>query len=89
LHSDKFQILGYQKDIDDYFTKSKAFVAPLRYGAGVKGKIGQALEYKLPVISTTIGVEGMKLESDETAVVVDINDPVGFAKNILLLDKDK
>jgi hypothetical protein len=26
LHSDKFQILGYQKDIDDYFTKSKALL---------------------------------------------------------------
>ncbi|HFK5553073.1 TPA: glycosyltransferase [Elizabethkingia anophelis] len=89
LHSDKFQILGYQKNIDDYFTKSKAFVAPLRYGAGVKGKIGQALEYKLPVISTTIGVEGMKLQPDETALVVDIKDPVAFAKNVLLLDKDK
>jgi hypothetical protein len=46
------------------------------------------LEYKLPVISTTIGVEGMKLESDETAVVVDIKDPVVLQK-ILLLDKDK
>lgn len=89
LHSDKFQILGYQKNIDDYFTKSKIFVAPLRYGAGVKGKIGQALEYKLPVISTTIGVEGMKLDPDNTAVIVDIKDPAAFAKDILLLDKDK
>ncbi|SKB97114.1 Glycosyltransferase, GT2 family [Soonwooa buanensis] len=83
LHSPQFQILGYQQEIDDYFTTAKAFVAPLRYGAGVKGKIGQALEYQIPVISTTIGVEGMKLKPNVNALVVEISDPEAFAKNIL------
>jgi glycosyltransferase involved in cell wall biosynthesis len=57
-HSDKFQILGYQKSVDHWFENARIFVAPLRYGAGVKGKIGQALEFKLPVVTTEIGAEG-------------------------------
>ncbi len=37
------------------------FVSYLRYGAGMKGKLGQALSSGLPVVSTTIGAEGMGL----------------------------
>lgn len=88
LHSDRFQILGYQKVIDNYFLQAKAFVAPLRYGAGVKGKIGQALEYKLPVISTTIGVEGMKLKQNVNALVTQNDDNETFAKYILEINED-
>ena len=40
-------------------------VVPLRYGAGVKGKIGTAFAYGLPVISTAVGVEGMDLAPDQ------------------------
>ena len=89
LHTDRFQILGYQKEIDHYFVSAKAFVAPLRYGAGVKGKIGQALEYKLPVISTTIGVEGMMLKPDINVLVADNDDAQNFANHILNLYKDE
>lgn len=83
LDSERFRILGYQKEIDNLFTSAKAMVAPLRYGAGVKGKIGQALEYQLPVISTKIGVEGMKLTPNIHALVTEISDPEAFANYIL------
>ena len=83
LDSERFRILGYQKEIDNLFTSAKAMVAPLRYGAGVKGKIGQALEYQLPVISTKIGVEGMKLTPNIHALVAEISDPEAFANYIL------
>lgn len=83
LDSERFTILGYQKEIDNLFTSAKAMVAPLRYGAGVKGKIGQALEYQLPVISTKIGVEGMKLTPNIHALVAEISDPEAFANYIL------
>ena len=38
-------------------------VAPLRFGAGVKGKIVEALYYGLPVITTNIGVEGLPVDN--------------------------
>lgn len=83
-HSDRFQILGYQKSVDYWFENSRIFVAPLRYGAGVKGKIGQALEFSLPVVTTEIGAEGMDLEDKKTASVSDEN-PQTFADKILEL----
>jgi hypothetical protein len=55
-------VTGYVHDVSSYFNDSRIFVAPLRYGAGMKGKIGQALEYALPVVSTKIGTEGMNLQ---------------------------
>ncbi len=58
LHSDNFNIIGFVEDVKSYFNNSRLFVAPLRYGAGIKGKIGQSLEYSLPLITTNIGAEG-------------------------------
>jgi len=87
-HSDKFQILGFQESVEFWFKNAKVFVAPLRYGAGVKGKIGQALEYKLPVVTTGIGAEGMGLENYITASISDEN-PQNFANKILELYNDK
>lgn len=84
FHSERFQILGYQETVDFWFENSRVFVAPLRYGAGVKGKIGQALEFKLPVITTGIGAEGMSLEDAKTALISDEN-PQNFADKILEL----
>lgn len=57
-----FIIHGFVEDVTPYFQKSKLFVCPLRYGAGVKGKIGQALEYNLPVVTTAVGSEGMSMQ---------------------------
>lgn len=87
-HSDQFQILGYQESVDYWFENSRIFVAPLRYGAGVKGKIGQALEYGLPVVTTKIGAEGMGLEDNITASISD-ESPEDFAKKILELYNDE
>lgn len=75
--------LGYVKDIESFFKYSKCMVAPLRYGAGVKGKIGQAFEYYLPVVTTSIGAEGMHLKDKETAIIKD--NPTEFAKGIISL----
>ncbi|PST84876.1 glycosyl transferase [Pedobacter yulinensis] len=74
---------GYIADISAYFQQSRVFVAPLRYGAGMKGKIGQSLEYALPIVSTSIGVEGMNLEAEQQVLVA--NDAQEFAERILEL----
>ena len=53
------RLLGYVPDIAPLFASCRLMVAPLRFGAGVKGKIGEALSYGLPVVTTDIGAEGM------------------------------
>jgi O-antigen biosynthesis protein len=62
MHQNNFIIHGFVPDVSGLFSESKLFVCPLRYGAGVKGKIGQALEYHLPVVSTAVGSEGMGMQ---------------------------
>ena len=62
-------------------------VAPLRYGAGVKGKVNQAMAHGLPVVATTCAVEGMHLHDGEDVLVADT--PDAFAQAVLrLLDDD-
>ncbi|WP_233244077.1 glycosyltransferase [Tamlana fucoidanivorans] len=58
LNSENFNVVGYVEDVSTYFNSAKLFVAPLRYGAGIKGKIGQSFEYSLPVVTTDVGAEG-------------------------------
>ena len=58
------RVLGHVEDIAPYFHRARCMVVPLRYGAGIKGKIGTAFAYGLPVISTAVGVEGMDLAAD-------------------------
>jgi GT2 family glycosyltransferase len=62
LESSNIEITGYVPDVSQYFNSSRVFVAPLRFGAGMKGKIGQSLEYGLPIVTSAIGAEGMDLE---------------------------
>ena len=78
-----FEFLGYVPNVESYFLNSKLMVAPLRYGAGVKGKIGQAFEYYLPVITTDIGAEGMNLTDNHHAIIT--NDSTEFANKIVEL----
>lgn len=81
------EFLGFIEDVTPYFLNSKLMVAPLRYGAGVKGKLGQAFEFYLPVVTTSIGAEGMFLENNIHAFIT--NDTEEFAKNIISLYQDK
>jgi len=83
MNSERFEIAGFVEDIIPYYKKCFASVSPLRFGAGVKGKIGQALEYTLPVLTTEIGAEGMFLENGVTALISGNEDYQKFADNII------
>jgi GT2 family glycosyltransferase len=63
------EVTGWVEDLDPLHSKARIFVAPLRYGAGVKGKIAESLALRLPIVSTAVGVEGMGL-TDGTDVLV-------------------
>ena len=81
LAGDRIQVTGYIKDVTPYFLSHKLSVSPLRYGAGMKGKIGQSLEYALPVVSTAIGTEGINLIAERD--VLEANTTQEFADGIL------
>lgn len=78
---------GYVPEIETFFNSAKFMIAPLRYGAGVKGKIGQSFEYYLPLVTTDIGAEGMFLKHKENALIA--NNAEDFANEIINLYENK
>jgi GT2 family glycosyltransferase/glycosyltransferase involved in cell wall biosynthesis len=80
LAHDGVTVHGYVDDITPYLDGCRLSVAPLRYGAGVKGKVNMAMSYGLPVVATTPAVEGMHVRADEDVLVADM--PEQFAAAI-------
>jgi glycosyltransferase involved in cell wall biosynthesis len=80
------EVLGYVPDLTQYQDAARVFVAPLRYGAGMKGKVGQSLAHGLPVVATPVGAEGMGLEDGIHLLVAE--DPEAFAAQVLRLLRD-
>lgn len=59
LESDNICVTGFVKNIRPYFEKSLCLVAPLVLGAGIKVKILEALSSGLPVLTNSVGIEGI------------------------------
>jgi glycosyltransferase involved in cell wall biosynthesis len=82
LASKDIIIEGFIENLDLKCNEVKIMVAPLRFGAGVKGKVASAIASGLPVVATTIAAEGMHLEGDKPVVLV-ADDPQEIANLIL------
>ncbi len=80
-------VTGYVNDLTEYFEKARVFIAPLRYGAGIKGKIITALYYGIPVVSTSVGMEGIGLINFENILIAD--EPESFADYVSLAYSDE
>lgn len=72
---------GFVEDIAPLFHGVRLSIAPLRYGAGVKGKINSSMSYGVPVVATTIAAEGMGLEDGVDVLIAD--DAADFAAAIV------
>lgn len=78
--------IGWVLDPEPWFDRCRVFVAPLRFGAGMKGKIGQAMSLGLPVVTTPIGAEGMLIERGVHAIVEE--DAEAFADAVARVYRD-
>jgi len=87
LATDDFIVAGYVPDVAPYFCGSRVSISPLRYGAGVKGKVNLAMSYGLPVVATPPSVEGMHLVPGEDVLVAD--DAEAFAAAIARIYRDE
>jgi GT2 family glycosyltransferase/glycosyltransferase involved in cell wall biosynthesis len=87
LATDRIIVTGYVKDLSPYLLKARISVSPLRYGAGMKGKVGEALSWGLPVVTTSIGAEGMGLVDGEDARIADSAEE--FAAKVVRLYNDR
>ena len=78
---------GHVPDIEPYMHGARIALAPLRYGAGVKGKINLSMAHGQPVVATGCAVEGMHLRDGEDVLVAD--DAADFAEAIVRLYSDE
>ncbi len=77
---------GFIRDVSPYFRRARIFAGSLRYGAGIKGKIGQALAFGVPVVTTQIGAEGFGITTEISGIIA--NDRDEFAAAIVRLYRD-
>ena len=87
LSGEGVRLLGYVPDLEPLFARARVFVAPIRFGAGIKGKIGEALAHALPVVTTAVGAEGMSLRDGEEALIADTAEE--FAAAVVRLYRDE
>ena len=80
-------IRGFVKDLGPLFSSMRVGVAPLRFGAGIKGKIALTLGAGIPCVCTHVAAEGMGLEDGLSAHITD--DPEAFAERIVRLYTDR
>lgn len=78
--------VGYVEDIRPLFQKARCMVAPLTWGAGVKGKITQSMASGLPAVTTSIGIEGLKCVANETILIGDSVKELAAATSRVLTD---
>lgn len=87
LAGEGVEVLGFVEDLDPVFNHCLMTVAPLRYGAGIKGKVATSLGYGVPCVATTIAVEGTGMENDREVLVAD--QPAAMAAAIVRLAREE
>jgi glycosyltransferase involved in cell wall biosynthesis len=83
LAAEDVVITGHVADLGELMDDCRLSVVPLRYGAGIKGKLVRSLAYGLPSVASSLAVEGMALQHGRHVLVAD--EPEAFAKAILTL----
>ena len=86
LAGPRVTVAGWVPDLEPLLRGARATVAPLRFGAGMKGKITQSLAAGLPVVTSTVGAEGLHATPGEHLLVAD--QPEEFAAEVLRVCRD-
>src|SRR5690554_3942407 len=77
LGSDNLIMHGFVEELEPHLQSARVSIAPLRYGAGVKGKVNEAMNYGIPVVATACAVEGMHAVPGKDVLLAE--DPREFA----------
>ncbi|MGH3913474.1 MAG: glycosyltransferase, partial [Pseudonocardiaceae bacterium] len=80
------EVHGWVPELASFYQRCRVSVAPLRFGAGVKGKVGESVGAGLPTVCTPIAVEGMRLvDGDHVLLGADATE---FAERVVTLLED-
>ena len=80
---------GFVQDVRPYFEESQILVVPLSIGSGTRIKILEAMATGTPVVSTTIGAEGLEYSRDEDILIADSATDLAASVVGLLRDREK
>jgi glycosyltransferase involved in cell wall biosynthesis len=83
LGSKNIIVTGFVESVNMYYNKCAVVVVPLRAGSGIKGKVIQALGFGRPVVSTSVGAEGILLNDANGLFIED--EPPKFAQKVVAL----
>lgn len=78
---------GFVPDMESLLRSARVSIAPLRYGAGVKGKINQAMAWGVPVVATPVAAEGMELVNESQILIAET--ARDFSSSIIKLHSDE
>jgi glycosyltransferase involved in cell wall biosynthesis len=84
---DGFIIKGFAENAQEVVKNAKVVLAPLRFGAGIKGKLTEAMLCGTPSVTTNIGAEGMRKHLPWNGCIED--DPSAFAEKAIQLYRDE
>ncbi len=87
LANENIIVTGHVPCLEEYFNRCRVSIAPLRYGAGVKGKIVSSLSYGVPCVASSVAAEGMGLSHEQNVMIAD--DTTTFAEAIVKLYTDE
>jgi glycosyltransferase involved in cell wall biosynthesis len=80
-------VTGTVEDVRPYFERSRVFVNPVRIGGGFRGKLLEAMAMGLPIVTTSLGAEGVRAENGRDMILAD--DPASFADAVFRLLNDQ
>lgn len=86
LNAENLEVTGYVTDLRPYLAQTAAFIVPLHAGGGMRVKIIDGWTWGLPIVSTTIGAEGITTSPGEDILIAD--NPPDFARAVISLLKD-
>ena len=81
--------LGHVPDIEPIFGTARLSIAPIRYGAGLKGKVVTSLGYGVPVIGTSVAFEGSGLQHGRNVIEANTEDEFAAAIEAIYDDESK
>lgn len=86
LNNKDIVVTGFVEDVTLFFSSFLVSVVPLRIGSGMKSKIIESLAWGCPVVSTSVGAEGMQLKDKKDILIS--NNPGKFSEKVIELYRD-
>ena len=89
LHNEKegFIIKGRAENVESVFSQAKVLLAPIPFGAGIKGKLLESMQFGLPNVTSAVGAEAMQGNLDWNGLITD--NETEFVEKAVLLYQDE